>query len=58
MVKALYRINRLLFKLIRSFKKISDKVILRSTGNRESWKKAIVTLKDGDKINLVDGDFS
>ena len=32
--------------------------VLRSTGNRESWKKAIVTLKDGDKINLVDGDFS
>ena len=32
--------------------------VLRSTGNRESWKKAVVTLKDGDKINLVDGDFS
>ena len=32
--------------------------VLRSSGSRESWKKAIVTLKDGDKINLVDGDFS
>ena len=32
--------------------------ILRSSGKRESWKKAIVTLKEGDKINLVDGDFS
>tara|TARA_Y100000996_G_scaffold414096_1_gene404047 strand:+ start:1084 stop:1419 length:336 start_codon:yes stop_codon:yes gene_type:complete len=32
--------------------------VLRSSGKRESWKKAIVTLKDGDKINLVDGDFS
>ena len=32
--------------------------VLRSSGRRESWKKAIVTLKEGDKINLVDGDFS
>ncbi len=32
--------------------------ILRSSGKRESWKKSIVTLKEGDKINLVDGDFS
>ena len=32
--------------------------VLRSSGNRERWKKAIVTLKEGDKINLVDGDFS
>ena len=32
--------------------------VLRSSGKREAWKKAIVTLKDGDKINLVDGDFS
>ena len=32
--------------------------VLRSSGKRSSWKKAIVTLKDGDKINLVDGDFS
>ena len=32
--------------------------VLRSSGKRESWKKAIVTLKEGDKINLVDGDFS
>ena len=32
--------------------------VLRSSGKRENWKKAIVTLKEGDKINLVDGDFS
>jgi len=32
--------------------------VLRSSGKREGWKKAIVTLKEGDKINLVDGDFS
>ena len=32
--------------------------VLRSSGKRESWKKAIVTLKEGDKINLVDGDFN
>ena len=32
--------------------------VLRSSGKRSNWKKAIVTLKDGDKINLVDGDFS
>ena len=32
--------------------------VLRSSGKRSAWKKAIVTLKEGDKINLVDGDFS
>jgi len=32
--------------------------VLRSSGTRSDWKKAIITLKDGDKINLVDGDFS
>ena len=32
--------------------------VLRSSGKREGWKKAIVTLIKGDKINLVDGDFS
>ena len=32
--------------------------VLRSSGKRSNWKKAVVTLKDGDKINLVDGDFS
>ena len=32
--------------------------VLRTSGKRSSWKKAIVTLKEGDKINLVDGDFS
>lgn len=31
--------------------------VIRTTGNRESWKKAIVTLKDGDTINLVEGEF-
>ena len=32
--------------------------VLRSSGKREGWKKAIITLKEGDKINLVDGDFN
>ena len=32
--------------------------VLRSSGKRAGWKKAIVTLKEGDRINLVDGDFS
>ena len=32
--------------------------VLRTSGKRSAWKKAIVTLKEGDKINLVDGDFS
>ena len=32
--------------------------VLRSSGKRSDWKKAVVTLKEGDKINLVDGDFS
>ena len=32
--------------------------VLRSSGNRSNWKKAIVTLKEGSKINLVEGDFS
>ena len=31
--------------------------VIRTTGYRESWKKAIVTLKDGDSINLVEGEF-
>ena len=31
---------------------------LRSTGKRSRWKKAIVTLKQGDKIDLVEGDFN
>ena len=32
--------------------------VLRTSGYRSSWKKAIVTLKEGEKINLVDGDFN
>ena len=36
----------------------SDGHVLRTSGNRSKWKKAIVTLKEGDKINLVDGDFN
>ena len=31
---------------------------LRSTGKRSRWKKAIITLKQGDKIDLVEGDFN
>ena len=31
---------------------------LRSSGKRSSWKKAIVTLKEGHKIDLVEGDFN
>ena len=31
--------------------------ILRSTGFRQSWKKAIVTLHKDNKINLVEGEF-
>ena len=36
----------------------SNGKVLRTNGFRADWKKAIVTLKEGDKINLVDGDFS
>ena len=32
--------------------------VLRSSGKRSSWKKAIVTLKEGHKIDLVEGDFN
>jgi large subunit ribosomal protein L23 len=32
--------------------------VLRSSGNRPNWKKAIITLKEGSKIDLVEGDFS
>ena len=32
--------------------------VLRSSGNRANWKKAIITLKEGSKIDLVEGDFS
>ena len=32
--------------------------VLRTSGRRRNWKKAIVTLKDGHKIDLVEGDFN
>ena len=32
--------------------------VLRTSGKRKSWKKAIVTLKKGQKIDLVEGDFN
>ena len=35
----------------------SDGHVLRTSGNRSKWKKAIVTLVDGHKINLVEGEF-
>jgi ribosomal protein L23 len=31
--------------------------VIRTSGYREAWKKAIITLNEGDKINLVDGEF-
>ena len=30
----------------------------KTMGQSKAWKKAMVRLKEGDKINLVDGDFS
>ena len=30
--------------------------VLRTNGNRSSWKKAIVTLAEGSKIDLLTGD--
>ena len=35
----------------------SDGNVLRTTGNRSNWKKAIVTLHKDSKINFVEGDF-
>ena len=32
--------------------------VLRTSGKRASWKKAIITLKEGYKIDLVEGDFN
>ena len=32
--------------------------VLRTSGKRSSWKKAIVTLKEGQKIDLVEGNFN
>ena len=31
--------------------------VLRTSGKRSSWKKALVTLKEGDKIDLVGGEY-
>ena len=31
--------------------------VLRTSGHRESWKKAIITLHGDDKLNLVEGEF-
>ena len=32
--------------------------VIRTSGNRSDWKKAIVTLLGEDKIDLINGDFS
>ena len=32
--------------------------VLRSSGKRSAWKKAVVTLGKDQKIDLVEGDFS
>ena len=32
--------------------------VIRTNGNRSNWKKAIITLLDDYKIDLIDGDFS
>ena len=32
--------------------------VIRTNGNRADWKKAIITLSDNQKIDLIDGDFS
>jgi len=31
--------------------------VIRTSGYRESWKKAIISLNEGDKINLIEGEF-
>ena len=31
--------------------------VIRTTGYRESWKKAIITLRKDDSINLVEGEL-
>ena len=31
--------------------------VLRTSGHRELWKKAVVTLHTDDKLNLVEGEF-
>ena len=35
----------------------SDGNVLRTTGRRSNWKKAIITLDKDSKISLVDGEF-
>ena len=35
----------------------SDGNVLRTTGNRSNWKKAIVTLHKDSKINFVEGEY-
>ena len=32
--------------------------VIRTNGNRSKWKKAIITLSDDHKIDLINGDFS
>ena len=36
----------------------SNGKVIRTNGNRSDWKKAIITLLDDQKIDLIDGDFS
>ena len=31
--------------------------VIRTIGNKRNWKKAIVTLREGNKINFVEGEF-
>ncbi len=31
--------------------------ILRTSGHRKNWKKAVVTLMEGNKIDFVEGEF-
>ena len=31
--------------------------VIRTSGNRKKWKKAIITLNEGSKIDFVEGDF-
>ena len=31
--------------------------VIRTSGNKKNWKKAIVTLVEGNKINFVEGEF-
>ena len=31
--------------------------VIRTSGNRDLWKKAVITLHKDDKLNLVEGEF-